>query len=689
MPFSKETWANGPGGGTPLSASRLNSLETRIEAGIDLADSGIATVIVHPRFGDNSTDARAAVQDAVDEAAATITSTGKGAVVVLPPGTFRFSSGVDAGVGAGSTAGVALPYGLGSRLTIRGSGRGVTTIRLSSSCINAFWLDRDADFDTFRNICLEDFDVDCNSAGTSGVTGKAHVLIGSIPGNNTQQSRLNFADITIRRIRGYNLPEDFSGSSAARRFIALIGNNTSTTTGTSTLDVLVEDVETLGGASCVEVTCYGAGTVGHNHYYDNVHYRRLRHVVSSPPTQFGNSTSFYICGTGYGDRCSFVDGYSENSSDNIFEVGMMRYVVVERVRAKNSYLAGFTLRHTHNPATYGTTWDPFEQEISFRKCGLVVTQAANTAATTGAGHKFSVFIQDAGAGAWGTVKMEDVYYETTGAAYSRDGAANPFFSTETVPVQRVEIIRPRIRVKNYTADGAAPTLRMMSFASTTAGAQAVLRDAAVKIDGMSVSSSVSFGPAIVYCAGNDHVHDIDGLDVDWNGWAAAPNGGAAKIVDLTGATAVRGSIRRVRPKTSTFSGASLRSIDFNGGTIDPGGFVVEACDFSKVQSSTEDVRAGTAANAQRLRIRDIRNQVLVPSVETVGLGASPAVYTPSRGYDEEVEITGGTVSLIERSNNLSTYTDTGRTSGVFAVRAGQALRVTYTVAPTVRRSPLT
>ena len=50
MAFDKKTWANNQGGGTPLDASGLNDLESRIADSIDELDKG---VIVESGFGVN------------------------------------------------------------------------------------------------------------------------------------------------------------------------------------------------------------------------------------------------------------------------------------------------------------------------------------------------------------------------------------------------------------------------------------------------------------------------------------------------------------------------------------------------------------------------------------------------------------------------------------------------------------
>lgn len=74
---------------------------------------------------------------------------------------------------------------------------------------------------------------------------------------------------------------------------------------------------------------------------------------------------------------------------------------------------------------------------------------------------------------------------------------------------------------------------------------------------------------------------------------------------------------------------------------------------------------------------------ITPRPPVVGItpGASPYTYeAPARGF---VLVTGGTVSSITWTRDGSTFLTTGMTAGFFPVEAGDAIVVTYTVAPTM------
>lgn len=81
------------------------------------------------------------------------------------------------------------------------------------------------------------------------------------------------------------------------------------------------------------------------------------------------------------------------------------------------------------------------------------------------------------------------------------------------------------------------------------------------------------------------------------------------------------------------------------------------------------VAAFLAAN-----FRSLQN---TPAV-AVPITASPMTYTNSSIFVQQVVISGGTVSQIAGSNSGVT----GETAGVYLLRPGDSITVTYTVAPT-------
>lgn len=79
-----------------------------------------------------------------------------------------------------------------------------------------------------------------------------------------------------------------------------------------------------------------------------------------------------------------------------------------------------------------------------------------------------------------------------------------------------------------------------------------------------------------------------------------------------------------------------------------------------------------------------RIETPIEPVEAITVGASPYTYTAAT--DGVVTVTGGTVSAIGYGRR-GTFTTLGVTSGLVPVKQGDAVRVTYTSAPTMRMIP--
>jgi hypothetical protein len=76
--------------------------------------------------------------------------------------------------------------------------------------------------------------------------------------------------------------------------------------------------------------------------------------------------------------------------------------------------------------------------------------------------------------------------------------------------------------------------------------------------------------------------------------------------------------------------------------------------------------------------------VAPPAPAAIVVGASP--YTFTAPYNGCVVVSGGTVSLVQLGR-AGVFLATGVTTGVFPVSAGDQIKVTYTVAPTMNFLP--
>ncbi len=88
----------------------------------------------------------------------------------------------------------------------------------------------------------------------------------------------------------------------------------------------------------------------------------------------------------------------------------------------------------------------------------------------------------------------------------------------------------------------------------------------------------------------------------------------------------------------------------------------------------------TASEHANVNIRNLA------AMSTITPSGSPYSYTNSTDYDEDVIVRGGTVSAVEHGRGGS-YESVGVVAGMFRLSPGDVLRVTYTVAPTMRLVP--
>jgi len=105
-------------------------------------------------------------------------------------------------------------------------------------------------------------------------------------------------------------------------------------------------------------------------------------------------------------------------------------------------------------------------------------------------------------------------------------------------------------------------------------------------------------------------------------------------------------------------------------------------------NATSDLQGGSANQYYHLTASEYANVNIrkLDAMSTLTPGGSPYSYTNATDNDKEVIVRGGTVSLIEHGRGGS-YESVGVTAGIFHVSPGDVLRVTYTVAPTMRLVP--
>jgi hypothetical protein len=78
-----------------------------------------------------------------------------------------------------------------------------------------------------------------------------------------------------------------------------------------------------------------------------------------------------------------------------------------------------------------------------------------------------------------------------------------------------------------------------------------------------------------------------------------------------------------------------------------------------------------------------RNILTIPNSKTFTAGTSPWTYTNRTYTTVRLLVSGGTVSAIDFAMDGTNFTSTGQTAGIYLVQPGEAVKITYSSAPTV------
>lgn len=570
---------------------------------------------------DGTTDDRAALLAAVTATVAYITANSRPATLLLGKGTLYLGTGVTIAVvgtdPAFTKCGVPLPVGLPAMLTIRGEVGGPTlgtgrptVVKMSDACRNVFWINKTADYDTFKNVTISDLDVDNNNT-----VGLAHILLGNMPSDGSRQKRLNYADLNVRRVGIYNVPVDPTVLTTNKYGVCLIGQHANTgqdgtiatqltmeATQTSTLRVDVEDVEQTGGGGAVAVTSWMnmagyQGTGPTNHYYDRIHFRRLRHLITAVPTGSFHQTSFFMTGAGVGNYGEITDVYSENIADDAVEVGPMQTLVMDRVRVKNPVLTGILMRISQPPLDVNSQ----RFLITRSRCDVTSALAASTAAR---GMPWECRTDNGCVAGTIDVQMD---WSSDGQTYSV--TQNPYlYATIIADIQRVIIRNPKITISNYTYDWAtSQDVALINVNTVTNDRTAVDID---KMDVRLVSFAITGTNGVqlhaVLVNGTRPRVNIDGIDSDMSGISGATAGLSSSTLLSVGkstATSIRVLARGLRPRKSAGSGARWGVRVYSNG-LDQ--LLVEDSNFGSGTGLGGDIDLASAStNAAKVFVRDV------------------------------------------------------------------------------------
>jgi hypothetical protein len=236
------------------------------------------------------------------------------------------------------------------------------TIQLASGAPRVFDLHATATGQTFKNIWLEGFDVNCNDVG-----GRHHVIIGTyVDGKNTRN--INIDNLRVRNINAYNIPVDpTTVNHRLGVWFSVAWQNGDATC--SLTNIRIEIVVLSGGNAGIAVAA--VGDKPSSIFVDDIHFHHCRHSLLSAPTQSFASSNFQIGNTAYGGYGHISDCYGEYSGDDGIEINGLSEALVENCSIRDAYLEGYLATNFTAP--------PGRSHLEFRDCTSQVISLSTSA----------------------------------------------------------------------------------------------------------------------------------------------------------------------------------------------------------------------------------------------------------------------------------------------------------------------
>lgn len=254
-----------------------------------------------------------------------------GGVVRFPSGTGVFNNPSGGSFGGGQ--GVLTPVN-GPRITFKGQGRGVTTIKLTTNSQRAFQHASASTGSTVGNVAFEDFTVDCNNLANGNVGD--HVLWGTLV-NGSLTAQVNVQNVSVRRVECINVPNSTSNQQGRRGIVCNVWHGDINLPLNTISNIDIYDYQQTGGNYGISAMAQSPSTVPANVYHDDITIRRFRLFKSRIPTFFSASSGVHLCSAGWGRRCIVEDVYVECSEDNAIEIDNMTDVTVRDVSSKDCW----------------------------------------------------------------------------------------------------------------------------------------------------------------------------------------------------------------------------------------------------------------------------------------------------------------------------------------------------------------
>lgn len=466
----------------------------------------------------------------------------------------------------------ALPKSITGRLLIVGNG---AAVKLSAGGPRFLDFHRTADYDTFQNIEVGGFVVDCNSVDVA-----QHTIIGNRDGvgGTPNDQRVNVNNIYVHDIRVMNVPYTSGNRSAISIGCHHLGSGE---TQTNLTDLRFERIRVEGGPTAITIT--GAvspfnSATAVNVYYDNIIIDGLYHT-SGGSRASGSGSTVQIGQNGFGDRVTIRDVESIYSPDVVVELDACQTGWVENVRGFNPSGGGILTTNFRAPPNTDT------QRVEYVGCQIRQDDPANTA-----GLAFNVKTNNAiGIGA---VTLRDcTVYKNLAEVKTNVGILLECTATVLAKISIDNCLAAHDGLST-TAGGTLYGVHIQATAGPVAACDVDVRNTTIRVNGAYTSGTK---PQIecftVMNSGANVVLNVDGFDIDVNvsGYAADTKM-IGFALNRTGPSTVGGVIRRMRI-ISLGSDTVARGVAVGtttNWTISPAPLIVEECDFTNLLAAPRE-----------------------------------------------------------------------------------------------------
>lgn len=597
---------------------------------------------------DPSSDAAAAMQACIDYLGY------EGGTIVIPKGTWHWKS---------------LPL-IKPNMTgmLRIVCEGVIKLYDYPGC-NFVGMDKEADWDVFRNISIEGVTIDASGCTTA----RGSALFGSVVAADAaytyRPDKVSFDTITIKNCRSYGLPTDPTEATSQLKHIQIVTTNDADADTTCTIkNIHIENVKMSDGNGGITIAGFGGSNETAEVYLDNINVIDCAHHISQEPEQFYSCTHCHIGGFGYGGSVRVSGFRGSHSGDNGIEINSFDHAVIDDCTIDRPYVWTYFSRN------YNANYNSDHQVITWSRCKTKLLPARgrgfSSGVSTGTDHGTgTINIIDC------TVSIEE-WPRSTGWAVYQTGPDSGECRTKRMNIRNltVDAVLSQSLTEDYTG------LAVLLFSND--GPSLVDIDTVhIHVRGSVTTNGHTFAPRCLQCGGESAKYRIVGLHINWE-MTEGGFYGTYFVDDYGNKLKMLLSDLKIG---SSINDANARGVYLSGSPFDDANRL-RIVDYD----ATEFANAGTALPSSKNGISVYGYQSAAnPGRGAVALTGSPMIIKNDNYWPLFYVINGGTVSAVAIAADGSDFRTVFSNSNVaLPVQPGQSIKVTYSSDPTIYTIPM-